>query len=179
MIAIPPAPNAEGYRRGLMAKFLVGSNISPLRQYMLLPKTVSETKVLLMGLIETHPHLKDADPRQVVENLKNMAVTYFHSTGQHLDLRIDVPKEMMLLSSEPDADSVSSRHSRVKEEQFESADDEELSEAALKQEEKELEEMEKRHYKQKELRKKKAELDARRHRLQDGWKEPEDKKESE
>jgi hypothetical protein len=166
MIAIPPAPNAEGYRKTLMSKYLVGATVNPLRQYMLLPKNVSEAKVILMSQIELNPYMKDSDPKIVIDNLRKMATQYFHNTGRHLDLRIDVPKEMLLLSSEPDAESVSSRHSRMKEE-FESADDEELSEAELTRQEKALEEEAKRKQKQKELRARKAELDEKRRRLRE------------
>jgi hypothetical protein len=163
MLPIPPAPNVEGYRKSAMNKWLVGPNVNMLRQYMMLPKNVSECKIVILSQIEMNPRLKSDDPKEVLENLKALAIQYYHNTGQHLDLRIDVPKEMLLLSSEDPSPA------RTKDEFVDSvADDEEvLSEKELERQEKELEAAIKKKEEQKRLRARKAEIEARRRKLQE------------
>jgi hypothetical protein len=173
MIAIPPA-FAEGYRKSLMARYLTRKVITHLEQYMLLPKYVAEAKVVLMSQIEMQPHLKDPSCDVVIENLKKMATQYYMNTGKHLDLRIDVPREMSMLFSSGDPSSAASeRHSREVSEVPEEfgSDEGDLTEEQLREQEKALDLEEKRIIKQKELRERKRALDERRRKLLEATKD--------
>jgi hypothetical protein len=98
--------------------------------------------------------------------MKNFALAIYQGTGQPLDLRIDVPKPMMLMSSD-DTASVASRGSRFGTDEFPSGDDDcVLSEAELNAEEKRLDALEKQKEKQKELRERKKQLEARRMKIE-------------
>jgi hypothetical protein len=168
MIAIPPA-FAEGYRKSLMARYLTRKVITHLEQYMLLPKYVAEAKVVLMSQIEMQPHLKDANCDVVIENLKKMATQYYMNTGKHLDLRIDVPREMTMLFSSGDPSSAPSERHASREvsdvlEEF-ASDEGDLTEQQLVEEEKRLDAEEKRIAQQKQLRERKRALDERRKKL--------------
>jgi uncharacterized protein YlxP (DUF503 family) len=111
MATIPPAPDCEAYRKTPMAKYITKSIVSDLRQFMILPRTVADSKFVILAHLEANPYLKAASPEQVIKNLKDFAVTHYHSSRSHLDMRMDIPQGFSVIST--DTSSVSSRLSRI------------------------------------------------------------------
>jgi hypothetical protein len=132
MAEIPPPPvqNVDGYRKTLMRNYITATTIQPLREVLLLPPRVSECKTILLSHIEKSPEFKDPNPEQVMKNIRASAILFYRMGGKHLDLRIDVPRELQLISTSENGD-------------FASGSDED-DEAALKREEQELAKRQKR-----------------------------------
>jgi hypothetical protein len=170
MLPIPKADKVAGYRKTLMEHYVVKATIDPLRDFMYLPDKVAESKVILMMYIESNPHLKCANPSKVMDNLKSMAITYFQTAGTHLDLRMAMPPQMLLLSG--DTSSIRSRASVYSQQVSEQGSDEELSEAQLAEEERKLAELEARKDLQRSLRQRKRELELREKKLLEEIDEP-------
>jgi hypothetical protein len=98
-----------------------------------------------MAHVESNPYLKAATPQQVIKNLKDMAVSYYHSSQTHFDLRMDIPKGFSIIST--DTSSVSSRLSRLErfgEEEEGPKDIFTAEEMEFEKEKREVEELEKR-----------------------------------
>jgi hypothetical protein len=111
-----------------------------------------------MAHVESNPYLKAATPQQVFKNLKDMAVSYYHSSQTHFDIRMDIPKGFSIIST--DTSSVSSRLSRLERfgEEEEGPKDIFREDIEFEKEKREVEELEKRVALKKELaeRKRKA-----------------------
>jgi hypothetical protein len=159
MIPIPRAPQTVNYRRSVMSAYLNGATLAPLREVMMLPKAVAEAKVILMIFIQTHQHVMDSNPAVVVENIRNVAITHYQSTGNHLNLCQDVPQGMQVFSAES-----SSRSSRFHSED-EGATEEDLDKS-LKEAQDLLREQQDKLAKQRELRMLRQQLEATRRQLQ-------------
>jgi hypothetical protein len=127
-----------------------------------------------MLYINFHPYLMDPNPATVLENIKNSAITYYHATGHHLDLRTDIPQQMQLLSTDTssfqsaqDSDLEDVPKPKWDAPRLKQDDPSELTEAELEKQEREFEAMVKRREAQKKLRERKEALEARRKALED------------
>jgi hypothetical protein len=80
---------AEAYRKTEMRTYLVGKVVNPLRDYIILPRTVAEAKTVLLMFIDTHVELQTGKPPHTMNNLLQFALAHRSATGRKLNLSME------------------------------------------------------------------------------------------